>query len=467
MRLDSIGMADDWPQAEVWLGEHLHRYQPNLVLIGAMSISFRGALEAARIIRASAYSKALVVLGGKHVTETMWIKDDQPCIQNGAPIHRDEAHSFDLFVSGDGEDVVAELGESLAEAMAIKKLGPERAALTMELAEKRLLDARGDWAIFWRDHGTLKWLRGRGLNLRPDDYPLVYDAYPIDAHFPVLERPFTAHAYSYTGRGCLFRCFFCSESADINGPIRGLENAGRRLATQMSRLETIALASGTSPLSVFVEDSILLQGAPGALRQFSEEMCRLTPDVKFGGQFTIDMLLDPVRQEYICKLARQGLSYVFIGLETMEDTIAAAMSKNHPRGRQNKLTSWLSRFERAMQFLITNNIKVGISLLFGLGEGQNSRLAVLQQLKAWQNSLGEPRIVSLNWAVKHPMRELLHPTLTDYTQWPVDPADPRLSIIQRLFSEASTHFCMAGVDMASFSDLRQIEAVFLQLQNDL
>jgi len=465
VRLDSIGIADDWPQTAEWLEKRLERLKPNLVLLGAMSVSLRGTLAAARVIRRSGSANALVVLGGKHVTETMWIENGQPRIHRGAPILADSAGDLDLFVSGDGEDVIAELGEGLVEGIS-NDAGQNLGIMALQFAQQRLLNARGDWAIFWRQEGTLKWLHGRGLGLRPDDYPLVYDAYPINAHFPVLGRAHTAHAYSYTSKGCLFRCYFCSESADINGPVRGLDMAGRRLASQMLRLAEIARACGKVPLSVFVEDSIFLQGAPRALRDFSEEMGRLKPDVRFGAQFTIDMILDPARQALICELAKHGLSYVFIGLETTDEAIVAEMSKNRP-SKDGKSRTWLARFEEAMSFLIANDINIGVSMLFGLGENQNARLTMLEQIKVWQDTFREPCVVSLNWAVKHPMRALSDPTPYDYTRWPVESGDPRLPVIQRLFGEASTNFRLPATDMPSLEHLHEIETAFSRIRSDI
>jgi radical SAM superfamily enzyme YgiQ (UPF0313 family) len=361
--------------------------------------------------------------------------------------------------------VISELGESVAALQSAIGTIDNRATAVMKIAERRLTKARGDWTIFWRDNGEIKRLQGRGLKLRPDDYPLVYQGYPINTSFLVLRRPFTAHAYSYTSKGCILDCFFCSERRLVSGPVSGLDDAGWRLANQFFQLAEIGKRQGTAPLSVFVEDSILLQGSIEALNQFSQNLRKLKPDIKFGAQFTIDMLLHPTRQEIIADLATLGLSYVFVGLETTDENIAQQMAKNIVRRQARASESWTARFERAMSFLIRSEIDLGISMMFGLGEPHQERLEMLEHIAIWQQKRGQPAVVSLNWAVRHPLRELISEAKYDYASWPIQPCDPRRSIIQRIFAEASTKLVLS--EMASLADLQQIEASFARIKSSI
>ena len=466
VRTDSVGIADDWNTAETWLQHRLNTYDPNLILLGAMTISAHGAILAAQFIRKSKCVEALIVLGGKHVTETMWVDREGVHIHPGAFSHHAN-QEIDLFVSGDGEEVIAEIGEAVAQTDDAGITRVDRIKKIVEHLRLSLRNAPGDWALFWFEEGSLKYLCSAGEPARPDDYPIVYEKYPINARFPILPGKFTAHGYSYTSKGCIHRCYFCSESADINGSVKGLKTAGQRLARQIARLARVAENNNIDSLSVFIEDSILLQGAPAALEQFCRELDQLGTRIKFGGQFTTDMVLDPKRQRLISELVKRGLCYVFMGIETNDDAIAAAMAKYSTSIKRQSGNGWIDRVELAIEELRANNVDTGVSVLFGLGESQDLRLSLLRKIAAWQRRLGQPRVVSLNWAVMHPMRSRSESQSYTFDRWPVDFNDPRLDIIQTVFGEASTNFCLPGCEMASLEELQQIKSQYLQLSNEV
>lgn len=93
----------------------LVRVRPNLVLIGAMSICFRGAIETAKYIREFLGDDVCIVLGGRHATETIY-RDDENRVRHhlASPLRLiadgKVSSCFDIVLSGDGEHFIAEIG---------------------------------------------------------------------------------------------------------------------------------------------------------------------------------------------------------------------------------------------------------------------------------------------------------------------------------------------------------------------
>ncbi|MBD1586398.1 hypothetical protein [Pseudomonas typographi] len=471
---NAVFMSDYLHETFAWLDPALASVRPNLVLIGAMSISFPGAVQVATRIKQALGSKVIVVIGGKHVIETTYLSAGELQLHPGSPIaamdRGDIGPIFDLVVSGDGEELIREIGVAVAGLT-----GTELNASNIATYLAENLCIRGDWTTAWLDGGAVRHVTSPKLPLDYDNLPVPAALFQVTSTFPVFRTDLTAHAYSDTSKGCIYSCGFCSEAQAINGKLQGMATAHQRLFRQLHTIANLAQTQASeATISAFVEDSILLQGNAASLARLSDLIETQGLGIVFGGQLTVDMVNDPNRQVQIARLADNGLRYLFMGLETPDEDLAAAMHKNRGASRGSHKSDllcsdatdngWVHRSERALRFLAGAGIDCGLSLLFGLGESQTQRVALLELIGAWQRDVGQPKCISMNWAVQHPLRQP-QGNKNHYLAWAIDEQDLRAPVISRIFGEASTRYCMPGVSMASLAELQVLDGLYQKLNS--
>ncbi len=183
-------------------------------------------------------------------------------------------------------------------------------------------------------------------------------------------------------------------------------------------------------------------------------------DIKFGGQFTVDMLLDSNKQKIISQLVKNGLNYIFWGIETSSDKIAVMMNKNIKR------SSWIEKNEEVIKFIKHLNIKCGVSVLFGLGETQKDRINLLDHLKKWREIYRLPNVISLNWAVQHPLQGRDNGTNYTYIEWGTPTDSPYLTFFTELFGEASVKYPILGVELPIVQEFNEIKNVYIKFLNN-
>lgn len=445
-RISSISMFDYLPQAQAWLSEAL-RAGPNIAFIGAMTLSIPGAAECARQIRGALGNKCLIVLGGKHVTETVWLENGQLQIHPASPLAKQYQGLFDIIVSGDAEDCVAELGEAVAQ------VGPAPQAV-IEHMQSGSARVSGDCVVATNHFGQPEIVIQSSARLQPDRFPTVYRYFPLNTKFDVFNAGPTAHGYSYSSKGCIYRCEFCSENAAINGVISksSLLTAADRLAAQFEEIQVMAIQDGHAECSIFVEDSIFLQGDVTAWERFCEQRTALGKPIEFGIQLTVDLILEKRRSSVLERLRDVGLGYVFLGVETGDDAVAQSMSKNTKRK-----VPWLARAKSAVETLADLQLNCGVSILMGLGESHQNRLDLLHCVDEWRKRFRQPRVVSLNWAVAHPLRNFAS-GYQDYSEWGTKPEDARGPLLASMFGEASLNYCLPNTVQPSQHELLEIKS---------
>jgi B12-binding domain/radical SAM domain protein len=468
-RTNSVFMSDYLEPSKKWLHNAIEQVNPNLLLIGAMTLSMPGAVELAGIVKRKLGNQCLVVLGGKHINETVYLENNSLNQHMGSPLKLMAKGKipqvFDLLVSGDGEEIVAQIGEVVSKLLSSLACPAEN--VTAPDCRKVLLEAKGDWILCWNNKVEQEYIASKNKDIDYGTVPYAGAMLPIKTNFPVLGREITAHAYSDTSKGCIYSCSFCSESMRINGGLRGLSTAGGRLGRQLKKIAEHGRAVGLQA-SAFVEDSILLQGKISSLKDLYDYLLREHVDVTFGAQFTVDGLLNAARQDVVRKLAMTGFNYVFMGLETADEDVASTMSKNNIKeDKGGEKCTWVEKTERAIQFLYEVGIKSGVSVLFGLGEDQSKRKILLKHIKNWQEKYDQPNVVSLNWAVRHPLREPADRGGYEYVEWGTDPDSPILRRLSKLFGEASTRYCLDGVKMATVGELDEIAVLYDSLKNEI
>ncbi|GAB3627933.1 hypothetical protein PTE30175_04669 [Pandoraea terrae] len=425
--------------------------RPNLLLLGAMTLCMPGAVECAKLAKDLLGDEILIVFGGRHVTETIYLQNERVrlpstvCHHYGSPSRLMRTCEippiFDIVISGEAEHIVAEIGSALS------SLPPGE--LT-SIANRLQPNIPGYWiADFPSINRTIV---SKGIPICYDDIPSSASIFGVSASFSVFDGRMTAHVFSDTGRGCVYDCTFCSERRTVTGGIQNIKGAPRRLYRQLKEAAFVMARDYPGRgASAFVEDSIFLSGSPAAISQFCELVEHEPIDIIFGGQFTIDQILR--RKKLIERLGRNGLRYVFVGLETFEPEEIGGMSKD----LDNKTCSWQDRFAEVLRTLGEAGISCGCALLFGLGERHASRVALLNVLIDYLGRTGQPVVLSANWAVQHPLRNTPESADEDYLRWGT-PKGPLLDAFHR-FGEASLEYPLAGVAPPVLSEVKDIVAL--------
>ncbi len=452
---DSVFLLNYYEEEKDVFLNKLENIHPQILFIGSMTLSFPSAIAFAQYAKQLFGEKIFVVLGGKHAIETTYLKKGIVMHHPGSPVllmHEGRIPQvFDLIVSGDGEEVVdrlgAVLGSEILSNIPLKNFSHYYSSFE---------SIRGNFILSWIDNKIIKTMSKEDNPLDYDNLPSPVSLFGVNTSFPVFGTEKTAHVYSDMSKGCIMNCSFCSEANSINGKIVRIGNPEQRLYNQLFD----ASMQGCS-ISAFVEDSILLMARPEYLHSLAELLTEHPLPIVFGGQFTVDNLLDVNVQSAIKQLVPLGLSYIYTGMETSSESVALEMSKN--TGKKNG--TWTNRTEQAISFITSLGIKHGVSVLWGLGENQNDRMEQLCMIDGWQKKYnGNPVCVSPNWTTQHP---LFDKSPFDYTEWGTDKNDPYLPYLVRLFGEASHKYMKEDVVLPSVSEMKDLLVFFkkLNIQN--
>ncbi len=436
--------------------EKLQQDRPNLLLIGTMSISFPGAIACAKRAREVLGDAVYIVLGGRHVSESIY-RDESGQVTH----HRSSPLSlmanakiprvFDLVVSGEGEGIIPWIGE-MVDSHDSRKQSFSR--ITDHLGSVN--DVPGRWIIGWVAGEKIRTIVSTGIALERNYLPTPAEVFGVSSAFDVFGGRLTAHVFGDTGSGCVFDCIYCSERRSVTGPMSELDTSVSRLFRQLcTAAQVIEEDSPGFKASVFVEDSTILAGSKPLLGKFVELLEAAQLDLRFGGQFTIDQILQ--RSKILEDLKRVGLDYLFIGIETFDPEQIGGMSKDTLSSQQ----SWSERTQQALELLVDLQISCGSAILFGLGESHQNRIRLLAQLGEWKRQYGSPSPVSINWAVQHPLKGDDGGTNYDYVRWGT-PTDEWLEAFCD-FGEASVLYPVAGQSPPVLSEVNEIMQLYRQL----
>ncbi len=434
--------------------------KPNLLFIGAMTLSYRGAIELAKCAKSILKNNVFIVLGGKHCNETFWCKNNEFYHHNGSPLKNisdsndHEQNVFDLVVSGDGEDVIVQIGEIIGGLISNGKNLSE-----FYLHIDKLKHAKGDWVAGWVDDSfCIKEIKSSGIPLNYDEMPIPAEVFGITANFPLFEADITGHAYSDMSKGCVYDCYFCSERQSINGKLNKKCTSPQRLYNQFKKIKEVGSKENNAKIiSAFVEDSIILSGNIQLLKEFNQLLTEKPLGIKWGCQLTIDIFLQAEVIELVKELKKNGLIYILFGVETINEKIALKMSKN-----SHKNEKWKSRNEHVCEQISRLGLKAGFCILWGLGEHQSDRKKHLEILQEWQYEYGTPNVISLNWAVKHPLRSLYSKD-PNYLEWGTPSNSKNLDIYIELFGEASENYNLLNVMNPPLAEMQSLKELYYDL----
>lgn len=433
----------------VQLEQKLRDERPNLLLIGAMTLSLPGAIQIAKMAKEVLGDEVTIVLGGKHASETIYRERNNVRHNPGSPLRLMSEGKIpsiiDLVVSGDGEYVIAKLGELVAKHVNAR-------SVVAQLNE--LESCPGHWILGTTKKGQIRTILSTGLAINYSTLPIPADIFGFQGSFPVFQADRTAHVYSDASRGCVYDCFFCTERRSVNGPVK-LQNAPEQLARQITAVAKNGKTAGDL-VSAFVEDSILLMGHPRELNQLHSLLVG-GPIIPFGGQITIPLFLRRDTRKSLIALKDVGLEYLFSGMETASETVAQAMSKNVGKDAGG----WMCRNEEVVNLASEAGLRYGVAILFGLGENQATRIHQLEEVTRWQKAYaGNPCVVSMNWATQHP---LLDVGMFDYIDWGTPTESELLPYFQTLFGEASEKYLVTQ-PKPTVTELKELEQLFSQLK---
>jgi B12-binding domain/radical SAM domain protein len=446
-------LADDMPAFEALLG----REQPNLLLIGAMSVCLPGAVACAVRAKELLGDDVCVVLGGRHPSETMYADEKTGKVSHhvSSPVRLMAEglvpRVFDLVIGGEGEEVICRLGEAVAEQVRAGRSPSDAAAIAA-----RVQGAAGRWVAGWYDGDGPCVVVGNGAPLHRESLPTPAESFGVTARFDVFGGRLTGHVFSDTGNGCVFDCDFCSERRSVTGGLFEAGTAAGRLVRQLRAVAEVVAADWPGQgAAAFVEDSTLVGGSPRQLADLTRLLGEADLPMRFGCQFTIDQILS--RGDLIEDLHAVGLDYVFIGVETLEPLQIGGMDKD----QRSRNGSWSSRSQRAIDRLAGIGVQAGAAVLFGLGETQERRLALLRQLAEWRLEYGSPSPISLNWATQHPLRGADHGTGYRYTDWSVPPGAWAEAFAD--FGEATAVYPIRGAQPARLEEVEEVVRLYKEL----
>jgi B12-binding domain/radical SAM domain protein len=451
-RRDSIllmhSLKEDMPSFE----ELLLREQPNLLLIGAMSVCLPGAIACAARAKDLFGDRICVVLGGRHVSETVYEACGRVEHHPASPVRlmaEGQIPSvFDLVISGEGEYVIARLGEAVAAQLRAHR----RPAAACELAEY-LRGTPGRWVASWCAGGVPQAVIGDAGPFDRNTLPSPASMFGVTASFDVFDGRLTGHVFSDTGNGCVFDCHFCSERRSITGRLAQPDTAAQRLLGQLRSVSDVVHADSPGHgAAAFVEDSTLVGGSSQQLAELAALLQISKLDIRFGGQFTVDQI--PDRIDVIGELHKVGFDYVFTGVETLDPGRIGGMAKD----LRSRRAPWAKRTEQVIDMLANLGVRTGAAILFGLGESHEDRLAILEQLADWQIVYGSPRPVSLNWATQHPLRGRDSGTSYRYIDWSVPGGEWAEAF--RNFGEATVRYPITGVEPPNLDEVFEIADIY-------
>ncbi|TRZ77211.1 B12-binding domain/radical SAM domain-containing protein [bacterium] len=449
-RRQKLLLMNSFKEEASFLEDMLIKESPNLLLIGAMTLCLPGAVECAKIAKQIFGDKICIVLGGRHVNETMYYSKKWNKVKHhaGSPLvlmlKREIDRVFDIVVSGEGEFVIVKIGEAV-EYLVRKNDDLKNVLNYIDQAE--LGKIPGKWIIGGIINDQIKEIIGDGLEIDRDKLPSPARMFGIRNKFNVFGDRLTGHAFSDIGSGCIYNCSFCSERNNVCGSLRQIETAGYRLFRQLLDIkEVIYEDNSNTKASAFIEDSLMLGGLDIQIRRLISLLNFHPIEIKFGGQLTVDTAIK--HKTLIKELSYLGFEYLFFGIETINPSLVGGMSKDICKD------DWISRVESLIEFLSNSKILIGVSILFGLGESQQSRIELIKKISNWQKEYRSLKVVSFNWAVQHPLCGYDGNCNYSYKEWGISSLDYIEAF--RDYGEASVLYPLSNVKVPKIEELNEL-----------
>ena len=338
--------------------------RPKVVLISSVSPAHRYAIDMARVVREH-LPDCLIVLGGRHVDETMHFDEItrqialEPSsavvkILNGViePV-------FDFLIAGDGYYALDLLMKVISISMDLESKTVTARSVIESLSRFAPLfnPIPGNSLIVGLDLGVTAhaWLVNSKIKLDLSILPSPYQAFAVRAMFPIFIHAgrVLRTAHFMVTNSCTYHCYFCSEGVTVVGGFRSFSAEGIQRA-----LERVVEYVEYGAEALFFDDSIFWGGNFGNVVNFCRELIHLREmaknspskiirifgreveaqkivDLMWGAQFTVDLLASRrVPEETMLALhemRRAGCCYIYMGIESMSAPIIEKVHKNVKR----------------------------------------------------------------------------------------------------------------------------------------
>jgi radical SAM superfamily enzyme YgiQ (UPF0313 family) len=379
-------------EARQYLQEQILRpLCPKVVLISCVSPAHRYALSIAPLVR-STLPQALIVLGGRHIDETMRLEEgsEQLLLAWSSTLRAIDDGRIepvvDVLVGGDGYFALDWLMKAISMAMTIRQQRVEVADVVQALDRLApYLDPASGRAVLAVIDGSSVHafpLRGRRIDLAR--LPSPYQAMAIRASFPIFRLPtgqVARTAHMMTTSACPYQCNFCSEGRAVVGQFHRFidDPSGSALRRVLEYVSYGAEA-------LFFDDSVFWGGNLQLICAFShalaqardttadhfpwlrgdEDLTRLQR-LQWGAQLTAEFLvtLFPRARILAGLMAMQeaGCSYLYMGIESLASDVMQWVHKNL---NGTGAFSWAEKVRQALLLAREAGIRVGSSVLFGL-----------------------------------------------------------------------------------------------------
>ncbi len=324
------------------LKREIVRLEPDMVGITSVTVTFSSALQAARAIKES-YPRALIVLGGPHVT----VLDEKTL---------NEQPEVDIVVRGEGEQTILEL-----------------AGLVLE-SNPSLQEVAG---ITFRKNGQVIRTKDRDFIQNLDELP-----HPAYNHFPLTKyRRFGKLILPIiTSRGCSFRCTFCLAPRMAGRQFRA--RSPKNVVDEMEQLKDVYKSDAiTFHDETFTHDK---------KRVF--EICEEIKNRNIGLPWDCSTRVDTISEETLVKMKEANCQLVSFGVESGSQKMLNAMRKG----------TTVEQNERAIRWAKDIGISVTISVVIGYpGETIDTLKQTLEFIRRT-----EPDDIHMSLATPYPGIEL-------------------------------------------------------------
>jgi radical SAM superfamily enzyme YgiQ (UPF0313 family) len=412
----------------------LMKLKPKVVLISAVSPAHRYALDMIRTIR-RVLPDCIIVLGGRHTDETIHYDAQTKQIKFEPTsafrkMYEDEVEQMiDFAIAGQGYYALDLLMKAISLAMDVETKSVRVSDVIHVLSDFAPLlgQPSGSALILAMDKSRIHTWVVAGPKISLHELPSPYRAFAIRARFPVffLDGQVSRTAHFMVTNACPYHCSFCSEGSTVVGMFisfggEGINNAIERM------VEYVEYGAE----AIFFDDSVFWGGNVGIIVNFCREWIKVrkmaqeatTPEIVlfgttvarekiinlvWGAQFTVDILASRSKQgeaEFVLEtMQAAGCSYIYIGIESMAETVIVNVHKN-----MNTREQWDTRVRRALGLAHQAGILVGSSVLFGL-EGETLE-TISETISKVEELLAEDLllIASPNILTYHPNTEITH-----------------------------------------------------------
>lgn len=271
------------------LKREINSFEPDIVGITSMTVTFQSALQSAFVIKNSC-PNAIVVLGGPHATVT-----DIDTLSKFAYV--------DVVVRREGEQTILELAGCVAKGESLHSVA----------------------GITFRKNSEIVQNTDRPFIQNLDDLPYpAYDFFPMEKYrffgkkvFPIM-----------TGRGCPFRCAFCLASKMSGSRIRA-----RNPKNVVDELEWLI---GTHGVDAFTFHDETFTFDRNRVLEIFGEMRRRKIDIPWDCSTRVDQ----VSKRLLAKMRAANCQLVGFGVESNSPKILNAMKKGTTVEQNERAVTW-------------------------------------------------------------------------------------------------------------------------------